>query len=389
MYFLVWFCHAAANIGQWFKWNGVNPRNPYAVLERFPISPSSVTTSPKGANTLASISLLQLMGCTNWPVCHQTASLNYTSYHMHSLKVDFRPVDTSGQNIVFRPPIRPCLWEQCRVTLHNLPTYMYVLCLIHIIYTTSRRILTYCWETWWREGLISPEVTCWRTSPLWQSSDIACLSCLSHLLTLYTLALAFSNLCIFSCIYIYIAIKSKCRCTKIHVPYMSYVYKITLPAPFHWTNLPENLVAPITASLPPQWVQHASSPATLQKPQLVKLLTWIDVRITLIFEQLWIYWWKNECIMMNMKTLAATPPRNIYRLFLIKAPSLKKERANLLSTFQLLFVPIPVFGTWRCGQSQKTRTLLIRMSFPAGNPDRKILKGTCPPRLVGKWVSFL
>jgi len=49
--------------------------------------------------------------------------------------------------------------------------------------------------------------------------------------------------------------------------------------------------------------------------------------------------------MMNMKTLAATPPRNIYRLFLIKAPSLKKERANLLSTFQLLFVPIPVFGT--------------------------------------------
>lgn len=204
MYFLVWFCHAAANIGQWFKWNGVNPRNPYAVLERFPISPSSVTTSPKGANTLASISLLQLMGCTNWPVCHQTASLNYTSYHMHSLKVDFRPVDTSGQNIVFRPPIRPCLWEQCRVTLHNLPTYMYVLCLIHIIYTTSRRILTYCWETWWREGLISPEVTCWRTSPLWQSSDIACLSCLSHLLTLYTLALAFSNLCIFSCIYIYI-----------------------------------------------------------------------------------------------------------------------------------------------------------------------------------------
>lgn len=155
-------------------------------------------------------------------------------------------------------------------------------------------------------------------------------------------------------------------------------------------NLPENLVAPITVSLPPQWVQHASSPATLQKPQLVKLLTWIDVRITLIFEQLWIYWWKNECIMMNMKTLAATPPRNIYiyRLFLIKAPSLKKERANLLSTFQLLFVPIPVFGTWRCGQSQKTRTLLIRMSFPAGNPDRKILKGTCPPRLVGKWVSF-
>lgn len=206
---------------------------------------------------------------------------------------------------------------------------------------------------------------------------------------IYTCARLFKPMHIQLYIYIYIAIKSKCRCTKIHVPYMSYVYKITLPAPFHWTNLPENLVAPITASLPPQWVQHASSPATLQKPQLVKLLTWIDVRITLIFEQLWIYWWKNECIMMNMKTLAATPPRNIYRLFLIKAPSLKKERANLLSTFQLLFVPIPVFGTWRCGQSQKTRTLLIRMSFPAGNPDRKILKGTCPPRLVGKWVSFL
>ena len=133
-------------------------------------------------------------------------------------------------------------------------------CLIHIIYTTSRRILTYCWETWWREGLISSEVTCWRTSPLWQSSDIACLSCLSHL-TLYTLALAFSNLCIFSC-YIYNYIVKMHMHKNTCTVYVICLQNITkLHCQHHSTepNLPGTSGGTHHRITPPQWVQHASS----------------------------------------------------------------------------------------------------------------------------------
>ena len=204
---------------------------------------------------------------------------------------------------------------------------------------------------------------------------------------IYTCARLFNSMHIqFKYIYIYIY---KLYNQNAHAQkYMSFVYKIILPAPFHWTQPPResggthHRITPPTMGSTCFKPSNSSKTSACEASDLDRREDNTNVRITLNLLM------KKMNIMMNIKTLAQHHQYIylVYILFPIWASSLKNERANLLSTFQLLFVPFPVFGTWRCGQSQKTRTLLIRMGFPAGNPDRKILKGTCPPRLVGKWV---